>query len=80
MTPVLVLGRLAIDKKYHNKGLGSPLLRDVMIRSTSVAQDTGVFAILVHALSEQAKRFYLSRGFSESPIQRMTLLMTIKII
>jgi GNAT superfamily N-acetyltransferase len=78
--PVLVLGRLAIDKKYHNKGLGSALLKDAMIRSASVAQDTGVFAILVHALSEQAKRFYLSRGFVESPIQPMTLFMTIETI
>jgi hypothetical protein len=36
-----------------------------------------VFAIMVHALSEQAKRFYLSRGFVESPLQPMTLMMTL---
>src|SRR3990167_4118158 len=78
--PVLVLGRLAIDKKYHNKGLGSALLRDAMIRSVSVAGDAGVFAILVHSLSEQAKRFYMSRGFLESPLQPMTLFMTIETV
>lgn len=78
--PVLVLGRLAIDKKYHNKGLGSALLRDAMIRSVNVAKDAGVFAILIHALSEQAKRFYISRGFVESPLQSMTLFMTIETI
>ena len=78
--PVLVLGRLAIDKKYHNKGLGSALLRDAMIRSISVARDAGVFAILVHFISEQAKRFYMSRGFVESLIQPMTLFMTIETI
>jgi GNAT superfamily N-acetyltransferase len=78
--PVLVLGRLAVDKKYHNKGLGSALLRDAMIRSVSVAEETGVFAILIHALSEQAKRFYMSRGFVESPLQPMTLFMTIETI
>jgi len=78
--PVLVLGRLAIDKKYHNKGLGSALLRDAMIRSVSVAEDAGIFAILIHSLSEQAKRFYMSRGCVESPLQPMTLFMTIQTI
>lgn len=78
--PVLLLGRLAIDKNYHNKGLGSALLRDAMIRSVSVAGDAGVFAILVHALTEQAKRFYMSRGFVESPLQQMTLIMTLETI
>jgi GNAT superfamily N-acetyltransferase len=78
--PVLLLGRLAIDKSYHNKGLGSALLRDAMIRAVSVANDAGIFAILVHALSEQAKRFYLSRGFVESPLQAMTLMMTLETV
>ena len=76
--PVLILGRLAIDKKYHNQGLGSALLRDAMIRSVTIAENTGVFAILIHALSEQAKRFYLSRGFIESPLHPMILLMTLE--
>lgn len=78
--PVLLLGRLAIDKRYHNQGLGQSLLRDAMIRAVSVASDAGVFAILVHALSEQAKRFYLSRGFVESSLQPMTLMMTLETV
>jgi len=76
--PVLLLGRLAIDCNYQNKGLGSALLRDALLRAVSVSSGAGVFAILVHALSEQAKRFYLSRGFVESAIQPMTLMMTLK--
>lgn len=78
--PVLVLGRLAIDIEYHNKGLGSALLRDAMFRAVHVSEDAGVFAILVHALSEQAKQFYLSRGFVESSLQSMTLMMTLKTV
>lgn len=78
--PVLVLGRLAVHVDYQNKGLGSALLRDAMIRAISVASDAGIFAILVHALSEQAKRFYLSCGFVESPLQPMTLLMTLETV
>jgi hypothetical protein len=48
-----------------------------MMRAVNVAAGAGVFAILVHALSHQAKRFNLSRGFVESPLQPMTLLMTL---
>ena len=75
--PVLVLGRLAINLRYQNQGLGSALLRDAMIRAVKVSGDAGIFALMVHALSEQARRFYLSRGFVESPFQPMTLMMTL---
>jgi len=75
--PVLLLGRLAIDRKYHNQGLGQALLRDALLRAIAVSNNTGVFALLVHALSESAKQFYLSRGFVESPLHPMTLLMTL---
>jgi hypothetical protein len=39
-----------------------------------------VSAILLHAISEPARRFYLSRGFQESPLQPMTLLMTLETV
>ncbi len=74
--PALLLGRLAVDRKFHNQGLGSGLLRDAMLRSINIACNTGVFAILVHALHDHAKQFYLSRGFVQSPLQPMTLMMT----
>jgi GNAT superfamily N-acetyltransferase len=75
--PVLLLGRLAIDRRHQNRGLGRAMLRDAMLRAVHVAGNAGVFAMMVHALSEQAKRFYLSRGFVESPLQPNTLMMTL---
>ena len=78
--PVVLLGRLAIDRRFHNKGLGQALLRDAMLRAVHIASETGVFAILVHALSDAAKQFYVSRGFVESPLQPMTLIMTMATI
>lgn len=78
--PVLLLGRLAVDQRYHNQGIGQALLRDAMLRAVNVAGEAGVFAILVHAISDSAKQFYLSRGFVESPIQPMTLIMTLETI
>lgn len=73
--PVMVWGRLAIDRKYQGQGLGSALLRDAILRTTQAAQIAGIRAILVHAISEQAKQFYLDRGFLASPTDAMTLML-----
>lgn len=78
--PVLYLGRLAVDRRDHNQGLGQALLRDAMIRAVSVAGEAGVFAMLVHALSDTARQFYLSRGFVASPLEPMTLMVTLKTV
>ena len=78
--PVLLLGRLAVDKRYHNRGIGQALLRNAMLRAVNVSGDAGVFAILVHALSNPAKQLYRSRGFVESPLQPMTLIMTLETV
>ena len=73
--PVLVLGRLAIHKDHHQKGIGTALLNDAIRRAMQAADIAGITALLVQAISEQARRFYLSRGFVESPIKPMTLCL-----
>lgn len=78
--PVLLLGRLAIDCRHHNQGIGQALLRDAMLRAVVISREAGIFAILVHAISDQAKQFYLSRGFLLSPLKPMTLVMTLETV
>lgn len=73
--PVIVVGRLAIDEEWHGKGLGQGLLKDVLLRSLNVAQEVGVRALMVHAMSESAKQFYLHHGFVVSPIDDMKLFI-----
>jgi GNAT superfamily N-acetyltransferase len=73
--PVLVLGRLAIHKDHQQQGIGTALVRDAILRTLQASELAGVSALLVHSLSENAKRFYLSRGFIESPIKPMTLFL-----
>ena len=73
--PVMVLGRLAIDCSCHGQGLGSALLQDAILRTMNVAENVGIRALLVHALHNKAREFYLHHGFSESPISATTLLL-----
>jgi GNAT superfamily N-acetyltransferase len=61
--PVLVLGRLAIHKDHHLMGIGTAPLIDAIRRAIQAAEIAGVTALQMHAISEQARRFYLSRGF-----------------
>lgn len=78
---MLVLGRLAIHKAHQQAGIGTALISDAIRRAVQASEIAGVSALLVHALSESAKRFYRSRGFVESPIKPMTmclLLSTVK--
>ena len=75
--PVIVLGRLAVDRSFQNQRLGSFLLKDAILRAELVSQSIGVRAIVVHAINAEAKSFYEQYGFIESPFGRMTLFLPI---
>ncbi|AFY84111.1 GNAT family N-acetyltransferase [Oscillatoria acuminata] len=76
--PVMVIGRLAVDRHWQGKGIGSALLRDAILRTLQAAEIAGIRAILVHAISEEAKQFYEKCGFTASAIDPMTLMVTVK--
>ena len=76
--PVMVLGRLAIDQIRQSQGLGSALLRDAILRTLQAAEIGGIRALLVHALDDEAARFYQHHGFMPSPIDPATLMITLK--
>jgi len=76
--PVMLLGRLAVDRSWHGKGLGKGLLRDAVLRTIHAAETAGICAILVHAISENAKHFYKACGFQQSPVDPMTLMVSIQ--
>jgi predicted N-acetyltransferase YhbS len=75
--PVMLLGRLAVDQTVHGQEIGRGLLRDAILRTLQAAEIAGIRAILVHAISERAKQFYMKAGFIPSPIDPMTLMITI---
>jgi GNAT superfamily N-acetyltransferase len=75
--PVMIIGRLAVDREFHGHGLGQGLLRDAVLRTLQAADIAGIRAILVHAISSDAQRFYERHGFVRSPIDPMTLMITL---
>jgi predicted N-acetyltransferase YhbS len=75
--PVVVLGRLAVDIGWSGKGLGRGLLKDAVLRTGGIASEIGVRAMLCHAISTNAKAFYIHHGFIESPLHPMTLVLPI---
>lgn len=75
--PVMIVGRLAVDQSCQGRNIGRSLLRDAVLRTLQAAEIGGIRAILVHAISEEAKRFYERYGFSASPADPMTLMITV---
>lgn len=75
--PVMILGRLAVDNKFKRLGIGRGLLREAILKTVLAAEIAGIRAILVDAISEDAKRFYLQYGFRESPVDPMMLMITL---
>ena len=61
--PVLLIGRLAVDRSEQAKGLGSLLLVDALRRGASISAQIGIRAVEVDALDDAARRFYLKFGF-----------------
>jgi predicted N-acetyltransferase YhbS len=75
--PVAVLARLAVHRDWQGRGIGRALFRDAALRVAHAADTIGIRGIVVHAISEGAKKFYLTLGFDASPTESMTLMVTL---
>jgi len=75
--PVVVLGRLAVDRCFQGKGLGRALVRDAGCRVAQAADVIGIRGMIVHAVTSEAKAFYEHVGFDPSPLDPMTLMITL---
>jgi len=76
--PVVVLARLAVDRNYQGRGLGRALFRDAGHRVAHAADTIGIRGIVVHAISEEARKFYIALGFDPCPAEAMTLVVTLR--
>jgi GNAT superfamily N-acetyltransferase len=78
--PLLVLARLAVDKRCQGKGLGAGLLRDALLRCVQASEVAGGRALIVHAKDDQARKFYEKYDFVEFPVGSQTLFLPIETV
>ena len=76
--PIMLLARLAIDRRWQGKGIGKALLRDAVQRTLQAADIAGIRALAIHAKDEGARRFYEHFDFVPSPIDPMHLFVLLK--
>lgn len=73
--PVILLARLAVDRRYQRHGLGRGLLRDALTRALNAADIVAAKAVVVDA-KEGAVDFYLRYGFTPFPGDPRHLYLT----
>lgn len=75
--PVVMLGRLAVDQTRQRHGIDRALFQDSALRVLRAADAIGIRGMIVHAISQEARDFYLALGFEPSPLDPMTLMVTL---
>lgn len=76
--PLVLLARLAVDRRRQDQGAGKALLKDAMLRTLQAADIAGVRALAVHAKEDAARRFYEHFDFVPSPSDPMHLFVLLK--
>ena len=76
--PMMVIARLAVDRRFQGRGFGSALLRDALRRALAASAIAGIRGVLVHAKDESAAAFYRSFGFASFPDRPLTLFRLLK--
>lgn len=79
-TPVVIIGRLAVDKTFQGRGIGKGLLKDALLRITKASEMVGARAVVVHAVDQEAVPFYARYGFRQFPMGNQSLYVTIESI
>jgi GNAT superfamily N-acetyltransferase len=71
--PACLIGRLAVDRAFRGGGLGGALLVDAIARA--LRAEPAIFALIVDAKDEAARRFYLHHGFRRFVSRPMSLYL-----
>ncbi len=76
--PAILIARLAVDSDHQGNQLGRSLLQDALLKSATAADSIGARAVIVHAISDRAVRFYERFGFEASPTDPHHLILLMK--
>ena len=76
--PLLLIGRLAVDRNFQGIGLGRELLSNALNRCVAASNIAGARGIVAHAIDNEAVRFYERHGFQVSPLGERVMLLPIE--
>jgi GNAT superfamily N-acetyltransferase len=76
--PIMLLARLAVDRRWQGQGVGKALLKDAMLRTLQAAEIAGIRGLAVHAKDEEARAFYERFDFVASPTDPRHLFVLLK--
>jgi len=80
LLPASLIGRLAVDRKFQGKKIGTHLLIDALIRSYRLSKEIGSFAVIVDAKNEITKKFYKKYGFKQFRKKSLKLYLSMNTI
>ena len=78
--PATMLGRLAVDLKYHNQHLGRLMLINALKRAYQTTEQIASIAVVVDAIDNNAAKFYQKYGFTPFASQPTKLYLSMKAI
>jgi len=65
--PAILLGQLAVDRRYHGKGYAKSIMLFALTTAVKLSQDIGCFGVLTHPLDAEVRAFYHRFGFEGLP-------------
>ncbi|MER7130323.1 GNAT family N-acetyltransferase [Streptosporangium saharense] len=65
--PSIILGRLALDRSLHGRGLGKHLLVNALSAAVRSSHSVAARLVVVDAIDEEAALFYEKYGFAHIP-------------
>jgi len=68
--PATLIGRLAVDENYKQRGLGELLLIDAIKRAYHASLAIASFAVVVDAINSSAEKFYKKYGFLDLSVAK----------
>jgi ribosomal protein S18 acetylase RimI-like enzyme len=81
LAPVILLGRLAIDRDYQDQHLGEALLFNALRRAYNVGtREIAAMAVVVDALHDRARAFYERYGSQRLPDNELRLFLPMQTI
>jgi GNAT superfamily N-acetyltransferase len=80
IVPATLLGRLAVDRRHHGRGIGELLLMDALRRVNEHSSQIATIAVIVDAIDQNAVEFYKHFGFIPFPDSTNRLFLSMQTI